>query len=183
MNLTPREQQNECDQGRSRASLIPFLMFALLTALFLSCTTAHASQQVDQPKDLQPRSSLLGQKRSVSLYVIGEIESGQNPYAYNKKSRAIGLYQITPICLLDFNQQNKTNITSDQLYDANYNTLVASWYFENRIPSLLKHYKLPLTLDNIIWAYNAGIKSVIKGKMPLETYNYINKYKRLTKGE
>jgi hypothetical protein len=48
-----------------------------------------------------------------------------------------------------------------------------------RIPQMLKAYKIPDTIDNRLWAYNAGIGNVKKGRLPKETRNYIRKYHKL----
>ena len=44
---------------------------------------------------------------------------------------------------------------------------------------MLKHYKKEVNIDNILWAYNAGIGKVIKEIKPEETKNYIIKYYNL----
>ena len=56
----------------------------LLIILFSSCNMQPARAEVD-------------------LTIIAQIESSGNPNAYNKSSGAIGLMQITPICLEEFN--------------------------------------------------------------------------------
>ena len=45
------------------------------------------------------------------------------------------------------------------------------------IKKLIEAYKIPITLDNVLWAYNAGIGNVKKNRMPKETINYIKKVK------
>ena len=113
----------------------------------------------------------------IDMDKISMIESSNNPMAYNKHSNARGLYQITPICLADYNQYHKIQYTTDQLYDKRINYDIAYWYMNVRIPQLLKHYKQKDTVDNRLIAYNAGIKYLIKGlKLPTETINYISKY-------
>jgi len=140
----------------------------------------------------------------IDLSIVAQIESSGNPNAYNKRSGAIGLCQITKICLTEFNalydKQNffcaertaKTEYLNQKkinhekynigdLYNPTINIEVADWYLNIRIPQLLKYYKKPVTLENILWAYNAGIGNVVKNRMPLETKNYIKKYKKLTR--
>jgi hypothetical protein len=122
----------------------------------------------------------------IDLNIIAQIESSNNPMAYNSRTQAVGLYQITPICLADFNEYSCSGSCipgwdMDLMYQKWYAEYVARWYFEKRIPQLLKHYHKPVTLENIITAYNAGIKAVVKGYCPRETRNYIAKYKRLKK--
>ena len=49
----------------------------------------------------------------------------------------------------------------------------------DRIPRMIHAYHKPLTVQNILVAYNAGISYVRYDKLlPLETINYINKYKK-----
>jgi len=121
----------------------------------------------------------------IDLNIIAQIESSDNPMAYNSRTQATGLYQITPICLADFRQNSDWSVAKrvrpEDLFDSYYNQLVANWYFYTRIPQLLRHYHKPVTLENILIAYNAGISAVVKGYCPRETKNYIAKYKRLKK--
>lgn len=124
----------------------------------------------------------------IDLNVIKQIESGGNPKAYNKRSQAMGLYQITPVCLQDYNQCHPQNtITREGLYDPNKNYQVANWYFNERIVHFLNNYKIPDTVEHRIIAYNAGIGCGIKHyrenkALPQETINYIKKYNKLTEG-
>ena len=107
---------------------------------------------------------------------ISSIESSNNSKAYNRKSGARGLYQITEICLKDYNQFHKVKYTSQDLFIPEINEKIARWYLEKRIPQMLRYYNIPVTTDNILWAYNAGIGKVVKGVMPDETKDYIKKY-------
>lgn len=119
---------------------------------------------------------------SIRMDAIKSIESSGNTLAYNKGSGARGLYQITPICLKEWNNLHKSErYNLNQLFDGNINTKIAKWYIEVRIPQMLKHYKKEVSIENIIWAYNAGIGYVVKNIKPLETIDYIVKYQRLTK--
>lgn len=118
----------------------------------------------------------------IDLSAIATIESSNNPEAYNKRSEARGLYQITPICLADYNKYHTAKIHLNQLFKAKYNTMVAEWYMNKRIPQLLRHYKIADTVNHRLIAYNAGISYLLKNKtIPTETSNYIKKYNRLTK--
>jgi soluble lytic murein transglycosylase-like protein len=117
----------------------------------------------------------------VNLKIISYIESHNNPMAYNRHSQARGQYQIMPILLKEYNNFNKTNYTLQDLFNAKVNEQIAYWYLEKRIPQLLRHYKKEITIDNLLWAYNAGIGNLLKGNIPIETKNYIKKYKQLSK--
>lgn len=115
----------------------------------------------------------------ISMDRIATIESSNNPNAYNQYSGAKGLYQITDICLQDYNQYHSNGFTTKQLYDVNVNYTIANWYMNKRIPQLLRHYNQADTVENRLIAYNCGIGCVLKGKLPKETRDYIKKYNRL----
>lgn len=105
-------------------------------------------------------------------------ESSNNPNAYNKKSGAKGLMQITPITLADYNLENETDYLENSLFNPEVNKQIGKWYLYERIPQMLKTYKIPLTIDNILIAYNFGIGNLKRGKsLPEETLNYIKNIK------
>ena len=117
---------------------------------------------------------------AVDMDIIMEIESSGNPDAYNESSQARGLFQITPICLKEFNNYNKTNYTVEQLFNPILNRKIADWYLHKRIPQMLRYYKKPVSLENILVSYNAGISHVLKrGCMPIETLKYLGRYRRI----
>ena len=115
------------------------------------------------------------------------IESSNNPRAYNKKSKARGLCQITPICLKDYNEWTRSTITTNELYIPKINYMIGNYYVNTIIPRYLKNYRLPDTTINRLIAYNWGIKNLRtwwrKGRklsdLPKETLEYIAKYKTL----
>jgi len=115
----------------------------------------------------------------IDMNIISEIESSNNPDAYNRISGAVGLYQITSICLQDYNEYHKKQYKLEEMYDPKKNFKVASWYFNVRIPQMLAHFKIEDKLETRILSYNAGILYAKKGIYPTESSNYIVKYKRL----
>jgi hypothetical protein len=121
---------------------------------------------------------------TVDLNIIKQIESGGNPLAYNRKSGAKGLYQITPICLKDYNRKNKPPVAPSSLFNPANNEKVAKWYITQQIPLLAQKKGIPMTLDNLLIAYNWGIGNLerfLQGKahLPKETANYIKHYNKL----
>ena len=114
----------------------------------------------------------------IDMDIIKTIESNNNPNAVSPAG-AIGLYQIMPITLEDYNQMNKKKYTAEQLFNPQVNKNIAEWYITKRIPQMLKHYKLPVNTNSILHAYNAGIGNVVKGVLPKETKNYLTKYNQL----
>lgn len=115
----------------------------------------------------------------IDMSIISTIESSNNPKAHNNNSGATGLCQITQPALSEFNHHFHKNYSLISMYDENRNLLVADWYMNNRIPAMLKYYGIEDSIENRLWAYNAGIGNVVRNIMPMETKNYINKYKRM----
>jgi len=115
---------------------------------------------------------------SVNLRTIIKIESNNNPLAYNKHTNATGLYQITPICLKDYNLYSSGDkYLINDMFNIYKAKIVAKWYIEKRIPQLLKKKGYDVTLRNILISYNCGISCVSKN-LPEETKKYIEKYNR-----
>lgn len=132
----------------------------------------------------------------LNMHIIMMIESEGDPHAVSKTG-AVGLYQITPICLKDFirfsKHEQEVNTypnfmevcnavaclyrewTMGDMYDPIKNNQVAWWYMNTRIPQLLKHFGHKDTLENRLVAYQCGVKCVGK-KLSRETRNYIKKY-------
>jgi hypothetical protein len=118
----------------------------------------------------------------IDMDIIAIIESNNNPLAYNFKSKARGLYQITPICLEDYNNYHKHKYTLPELFNPIINKKITKWYIEKRIPQMLNYYGYKATDKNIIISYNAGIKYIVKGlSLPQETRLYLKKYHKLLK--
>jgi hypothetical protein len=112
----------------------------------------------------------------IDMNRIYQIESSNNPKAYNKKSKAVGLGQITPIVLKEWNNFNKKDkLTTSDLYDSETNKKVSSWYMNKRIPQMLKALKIEDTTRNRLIAYNWGVGNIGK-KLPKETEDYLKKY-------
>lgn len=120
-------------------------------------------------------------KSVIDLDVIAQIESSQKAGAYNARSGATGMYQITEIALKDYNQQTGEAYTLRDMYDPVLARKVADWTFHVRYPQFFKKMQVEDSLENRIIAWNAGISHVrYKKDLPAETRNYISKYQRLT---
>jgi len=115
----------------------------------------------------------MSEKKNLFDAVV-QAESSGNPLASSVKG-ASGLMQITEPALLDYNTYTKSQLTMDDMWDEGKNKSVGQWYLAERIPKMLRYYKLPVTTENILWAYNAGIGNVVKGIKPKETINYIQR--------
>ena len=114
----------------------------------------------------------------IDLERVKMIESSGNPRAHNTYSHARGLYQVTPICLRDWNNYHPNDIhTEKELFNSVVNTKIADWYINTRIPQMLQHYGIEDTVNNRLIAYNAGVGCLIGGRsLPSETVEYIRKY-------
>ena len=123
-------------------------------------------------------SNAMASEIKIDMKKIWKIESGGNALAYNRHSGARGLYQITTTCLMDYNKYHKNKYSKQDLFNPEINAIVANWYINKRIPEMLKHFKRPDTVDNRLISYNCGISCVIKGHIPRETRDYIDKYRR-----
>lgn len=117
----------------------------------------------------------------VDMGVIAQIESSCNPHAHNTRTNARGMYQITKICLDDYNLYHVEKLTHDDMFNEHNCYKVADWYINKRIPQLLGHYGIQDTIENRIVCYNAGIRYALNGNIPKETKEYINKYFRRIK--
>lgn len=157
--VNEREQAREQFHDIMRGCIV--VIMTILLGIFLTSGCAHAST-------------------SINLGIIAKIESGGHPRAFNRHSGATGLYQITPICLKDYNNHHKAHqLTIKQMYLPLYANTVAIWYFNYRIPLMLESYGIIDNTTNRLWAYNAGIGRIKHKIMPDETKRYIAKYKIL----
>ena len=118
----------------------------------------------------------LASAHPVNMDVLAEIESSNNPKAYNKRTGASGTFQITPICLKHYNQEHKqfTDFTMDDMFRPEANKIVAFWYL-NWLDERCD------TVDEILIAYNWGYGNLRKyragkKKLPKETRDYLKKY-------
>lgn len=113
----------------------------------------------------------------INLRVISQIESSGNPKAVGDGGRALGAFQLHKGVIQDWNTAHPHDLKahSDAL-QPRHAIRIAKWYLTIRIPKMLKSKGLKDTLENRLWAYNAGIVSVKKGRMPKTTKKYIKKY-------
>lgn len=128
----------------------------------------------------------------IDMGAIKQIESSGDQYAYNAKSQAKGLYQITPVCLKHFVQfhENRTLLAAlnsdvwhanrykgEELFDPQFNRFVADWYMNWLFDRCL-------TVEDTLVAFNWGIGNWKKwdgriASLPKETQNYLKKYAEL----
>ena len=121
---------------------------------------------------------------SIDLRAIRDIESGGNARAYNKRSGATGAFQITQPVIDDFNTAYPgRGLKLNDMYDENRAAQISQWYLGERIPQMLNAYKIPVTQDSVLAAYNAGVGKMKKSHrsgapLPAETVEYQKRYKK-----
>jgi hypothetical protein len=121
------------------------------------------------------------QANQIDMAAIKHIESRGNARAVSRTG-AVGLYQIMPCVLKEYNQFNRITYSRRDLFNPAVNEAIARWYLTVRIPQMLRAYRIPVTTNNILHAYNAGVGNLKRGIMPRETKNYIQRYNKLTEG-
>jgi len=136
---------------------------------------------------------------------IIKVESNGNSNAIGS-SGEIGLMQVSPIVLLEYNEVNDNyvypiyyipkgvdrlpyleklfrKLSLEQLYEPNINKYVGTWYLHR----LKDHYlKENYTIERLLAAYNGGITRLRKvnydvSKMPKSTRRYVKKVMALYK--
>lgn len=118
----------------------------------------------------------------IDLKIIAQIESNNNPLAYNKRTGASGMYQLMPCVVEEYNARHTApKIAFKAVFSPIVAQTIANWYLSIRIPQMLKHYGLKDTIENRLRAYNSGIGMLAKGRYPTETRNYVKKYKKLAR--
>ena len=118
----------------------------------------------------------------VSLAIIAQIESNQNPKAINKKEQAFGMYQIRQCVLTDYNRSHKKQYKLKDMLNVQASTEVAFWMLTIRIPMLLRYIDRPITKEMIIRVWNSGIGTVADDRFPETTRKYIKNYHALETG-
>ncbi len=148
--------------------------------VFVSFLCLVAAFAVFQP------AACAGAPLAIDLQAIRLIESSNVPDAVNEATGCYGLYQISEICLEDFNQIQGTEYRISDLFDPRVNEQIASWYFR-RIAQMLAHFDIPVTLTTVLASYNWGIGHVVSWyrggaapqELPRETRRYLDKYVNL----
>lgn len=121
--------------------------------------------------------------QKVNLTIIAKIESNNNQLAIGR-SGEIGLHQISKAVLREYNFSvfGFEGYKTEDMFNTDYNTFVAEWYINYRIPQLLRSYRIKDTVENRLRVYHIGIGNVIKHKAwGKNTKDYIRKYRELEK--
>jgi predicted SPOUT superfamily RNA methylase MTH1 len=121
-----------------------------------------------------------GVKIPINLDAIVKVESNGKAKAYNRYSQARGVFQITPIVLVEWNERHhELRFKHEDLFDQHTSHEVAKWYLSKRIPEMLEYYDKPVNLRNILICWNAGIRAVVlHNQLPQETTVFIERYEK-----
>ena len=115
----------------------------------------------------------------IDLNAIAMIESSGNPKAVSHDG-SIGLFQITPVLLMEYNALTRSNVRQAELFRPEVSRKIADWYLHKRIPAMLRHFKKPVTVRTVLISWNAGINVVKKGtKIPSITSLFLKKYNKI----
>lgn len=108
---------------------------------------------------------------------MGAQESRFKSTAYNKKTKATGVFQICQDGLTDYNDWNGTNYTLEDMYDIKTNIEVAMWNFKQQAYYLRR--QPVVTYSDCIISYNTGVGYFKKykdywydGWNPIDNTNY-----------
>lgn len=144
---------------------------------------------LDQQIGNMNNQEILNSTKPITTNTIIKHESSGNPNAVSRVG-ATGLMQIMPSTskggspLLDYNKANNTSFTDNDLKNPNVNKKIGEWYFNSRIPSMLRNNSLPDKSAYRLIAYNWGIGKLKEwhengadfSALPLETQNYLTKF-------
>ena len=111
-----------------------------------------------------------------------QIESNYNPNAYRAESGgrySMGLMQVLRGggAVDEFEKVHGMK-SDDWYYDVENNIKAGTWFLGSKIIDQLNHFNQPVTVRNIIIAYNAGIGNLIKGNDPSYTRVYLDKIQK-----
>lgn len=118
----------------------------------------------------------------IDMDIIMEIESSNNPNAISPVG-ARGICQIMPNTWDECCNRLNVNWDWEEAFNKEKNLKIGTYYINKRIPEMLKYYKIEDNYKNRLMSYNWGIgnvKSFYENKkdIPIETKNYIKKYKK-----
>lgn len=117
---------------------------------------------------------------SVDMKALCMVESGCRALAIGDHGKALGMWQIHKEVVEDWNRyadlSGDAYYSHDEMLEPNKAEIVARWYVSVQIPAYLRvllRSNKPITRDQVLTAFNMGVKAVKEGKTAKE---YIKKY-------
>ncbi len=120
------------------------------------------------------------------LEALIQVESSNNPRAYNHHTKARGLTQITPITWRELRKQYSSKYANLNFWEDMPKAQVAreaGTDYLYLLQKILKAKGIPVTLDNLLAAYVWGPNNLAKNGLhnaPRVVKNYVAKVKRLS---
>ena len=135
--------------------------------------------------------SAVSQRQDINIDTIATIESNNNPKAVNRRTGARGLCQLMKPTWDEMAKELNVANDWDLAFNGAKNKTVAEYYINVKIPKMLKHFKIPDSVQARLAAYNWGIGNVNASykkngnswidHLPKETSDYIKKYADLSR--
>ncbi|MDD5476943.1 MAG: lytic transglycosylase domain-containing protein [Candidatus Omnitrophica bacterium] len=119
------------------------------------------------------------------LEALIQVESSNNPSAYNHYTKARGLTQITPIAWRELRKHYGSKYANLNFWEDMCKSQVAreaGTDYLYHLQKILKAKRIPVTLDNLLAAYVWGPNNLEKNGIhnaPRVVKNYVSKVKKL----
>lgn len=204
MNWYKQAKKKEAGVLKSFLGLTtPFIAALLLISVFdvenkIRDNPQELKQQIEQKqieKQEQPQFSQFQTEKEVSpekknisinLNKIIQIESSGGKNNYNTISGARGPFQFMKKTWLDIIERMGKNWIWEDALDLEKSREAADYYYNVRIPEMLRHYNIPDSIETRIASYDWGIGYLYDAwnkykenwieVSPMETKEYIQKY-------
>lgn len=131
----------------------------------------------EAPEEEAPKKEVV-----IDMDKVASIESSNNPDTPDSPAGARGWFQIMRPTWEEMVSKMGEDWSWEEAHDAEKNKAVATYYFNEEIPRLLKHYNIEDTVENRLAANNWGVGNLNRlgiDKAPQETIDYIEKYRNL----
>jgi len=148
------------------------------------------SLPIVRPPAITPKPAFVIPK-TIDVKIIGTIESKNDHSAHNEGTDARGKFQLRAGAWEDAIKGLKKDYDFDDWnHIKNNSEEICKYYFNTRIPEMLKAYKTPITYETVLGAYNWGPAKVanawkrygsawIRKAAPQETKDYIDSYRNM----
>ena len=92
---------------------------------------------------------------------------------HGENTKSPGVYWMSSMT------RHHTVYGTKDLFHAEISSRIAHWYMEVRIPQMLRHFGLKVTVDNCLICWNGGIRAAIRHHLTAITKRYLREYHRL----
>ena len=207
MNWYNKTKQKEAGALQSFLGLtIPFIASLLFISVFdvenkIRANPQELKQQIEQKQieqeqpeqpqfqtepNIAPEVIPEEKALSINLDKVMQIESSGGKNNYNETSGARGPFQFMKKTWLDIISRMGKNWTWEDAWDLEKSREAADYYYNVRIPQMLRYYDIPDSIETRIASYDWGIGYLSNAwnkykenwieVSPTETKEYIQKY-------